>query len=165
MRQIAEKPLAQYPLQVGEIWRSRNIEPGQEVFDSLPDWMDCGQQDHCAQMDMQRLIAEALDALTEREANVLRWRFWHELTLEEVARKEGVTRERVRQIERGAIRKLRHPSVRNKLLPYSLWSGWFKVFARGKFKTPTERTAALWNVQKRIEYPIGFNDFFDKVKI
>ena len=155
MRQIAEKPLAQYPLQVGEIWRSRNIEPGQEVFDGLPDWMDRDPQDHCAQMDMQRLIAEALEALTEREVRVLRLRFWEDLTLEEVAVKLEVTRERVRQIEGKAIRKLRHPSVRNKLIPYSLWSGWFRVFARGKFKTLTERTAALWNVQKRIEYPIG----------
>ena len=165
MRRIAEKPLAEYHPQVGSIWRTREDEPEQEVFDGLPDWMQPEQPDLDHQRDVQQLIAEVLDSLTEREAEILRWRFWEDYTLEEVAKELGVTRERIRQIECKAMRKLRHPSRRVKLLPYSLWSEWFKLFARREFKTPNERRAALWNVQKRIEYPIGLWGFMDKVQI
>ena len=165
MRRIADKPMAQYHPQVGAIWRSRDVEPEPEVFDSLPDWMDREQPDQYAELDIKRLIAEVLDTLTEREVEVLRWRFWQDLTLEEIAVKLDVTRERVRQIESKAMRKLRHPSRSFKLAPHSLWSEWFKVFARREFKTANERRAALWNVQKRIEYPIGLWGFMDRVKI
>jgi RNA polymerase primary sigma factor len=55
-----------------------------------------------------------LDTLTEREQNVLRLRFGlndgRTRTLEEVGHEFGVTRERIRQIEAKALRKLRHPS-------------------------------------------------------
>ena len=79
------------------------------------------QADHSAQNPMTGLIAEAnkqvienvLATLNEREANVLRLRFGiesdHAHTLEEIGEKMGVTRERVRQIEVKAIKKLRHP--------------------------------------------------------
>ena len=165
MRQIADKPLAQYHPQVAVLWRSRDVELEPEVFDSLPDWMDHEQPDQYAELDIKRLIAEVLDTLTEREVEVLRWRFWQDLTLEEIAVKLDVTRERVRQIESKAMRKLRHPSRSFKLAPHSLWSEWFKVFARREFKTANERRAALWNVQKRIEYPIGLWGFMDRVQI
>ncbi|WP_143806118.1 sigma-70 family RNA polymerase sigma factor, partial [Oenococcus oeni] len=59
-------------------------------------------------------LEEVLGTLTEREENVLRLRFGLEdgktRTLEEVGRVFGVTRERIRQIEAKALRKLRHPS-------------------------------------------------------
>ena len=59
-------------------------------------------------------LKEILDTLTEREADVLRMRFGmydgRTHTLEEVGQNFGVTRERIRQIENKAIRKLRHPS-------------------------------------------------------
>jgi len=59
-------------------------------------------------------LKEILDTLTEREAEVLRMRFGMKdgrtHTLEEVGHSFGVTRERIRQIENKAIRKLRHPS-------------------------------------------------------
>ena len=69
------------------------------------------------------LLAEALkdilDTLTEREADVLRMRFGmydgRTHTLEEVGQTFGVTRERIRQIENKAIRKLRHPSRAKKI--------------------------------------------------
>jgi len=60
-----------------------------------------------------------LEDLTEREKEVLRLRFGledgHPYTLEEVGRRFGVTRERIRQIEAKALRKLRHPSRSKKL--------------------------------------------------
>jgi RNA polymerase primary sigma factor len=64
-------------------------------------------------------IEEMLDALSEREREVLYYRFGLEdgksYTLEEVGKKFGVTRERIRQIEAKALRKLRHPSRSKKL--------------------------------------------------
>ncbi|MCL2876494.1 MAG: RNA polymerase sigma factor RpoD, partial [Betaproteobacteria bacterium] len=63
--------------------------------------------------------AEVLDSLTAREAKVLRMRFGIEMntdhTLEEVGKQFDVTRERIRQIEAKALRKLRHPSRSEKL--------------------------------------------------
>ncbi len=60
--------------------------------------------------------------MTEREQKVLRLRFGlddgHPRTLEEVGREFNVTRERIRQIEAKALRKLRHPSRSKKLRDY-----------------------------------------------
>jgi len=67
-------------------------------------------------------IEEVLATLTDREARVLRMRFGldgkNPMTLEEVGREFGVTRERIRQIEAKALRKLKHPSRRKKLQDY-----------------------------------------------
>lgn len=64
-------------------------------------------------------IGEVLEALSDREAKVLKMRFGlnggKAMTLEEVGQKFGVTRERIRQIEAKALRKLRHPSRRKQL--------------------------------------------------
>jgi RNA polymerase primary sigma factor len=64
-------------------------------------------------------VNEVLQALSDREARVLKMRFGLEgqrpMTLEEVGKKFGVTRERIRQIEAKALRKLKHPSRRKKL--------------------------------------------------
>jgi RNA polymerase primary sigma factor len=65
------------------------------------------------------ITKEVLDSLTPREAKVLRMRFGIEMntdhTLEEVGKQFDVTRERIRQIEAKALRKLRHPSRSEKL--------------------------------------------------
>ena len=67
-------------------------------------------------------LMEVLETLTEREQKVLRLRFGlddgHPRTLEEVGREFNVTRERIRQIEAKALRKLRHPSRSKKLRDY-----------------------------------------------
>ena len=67
-------------------------------------------------------IADVLLTLTEREEKVIRLRFGLEdgksRTLEEVGQMFGVTRERIRQIEAKALRKLRHPSRSRKLKDY-----------------------------------------------
>lgn len=64
-------------------------------------------------------VEEVLRALSDREAKVLRMRFGlagnRTMTLEEVGKEFGVTRERIRQIEAKALRKLKHPSKRKKL--------------------------------------------------
>ena len=70
--------------------------------------------DHAAYEMMKKQLGNVLDTLTDREENVLRLRFGLDdgrtRTLEEVGRDFGVTRERIRQIEPKALRKLRHPS-------------------------------------------------------
>jgi len=67
-------------------------------------------------------IQGILDTLTPRERRVLQLRFGlidsHQRTLEEVGKRIGVTRERIRQIEAKALRKLRHPSRSKKLRDY-----------------------------------------------
>lgn len=64
-------------------------------------------------------VKQVLDSLSPREAKVLRMRFGIEMqsdhTLEEVGKQFDVTRERIRQIETKALRKLRHPSRADKL--------------------------------------------------
>ena len=68
---------------------------------------------------LQDATKEVLDTLTSREAKVLRMRFGIEMstdhTLEEVGKQFDVTRERIRQIEAKALRKLRHPSRSERL--------------------------------------------------
>ena len=68
---------------------------------------------------LKEQLAEVLDTLTPREEKVLRLRFGLEdgrsRTLEEVGKEFNVTRERIRQIEAKALRKLRHPSRSKKL--------------------------------------------------
>ncbi len=71
---------------------------------------------------MRHVVKDVLDSLTPREAKVLRMRFGVEMstdhTLEEVGKQFDVTRERIRQIEAKALRKLRHPSRSDKLKSY-----------------------------------------------
>ncbi|MBR5125532.1 MAG: RNA polymerase sigma factor RpoD [Oscillospiraceae bacterium] len=73
-----------------------------------------GPADATSNAMLAEALKEILDTLTEREAEVLRMRFGMKdgrtHTLEEVGQNFGVTRERIRQIENKAIRKLRHPS-------------------------------------------------------
>ena len=67
-------------------------------------------------------MEDVLDSLTDRERRVLELRFGLDdgrcRTLEEVGKEFGVTRERIRQIEAKALRKLRHPSRSKKLKDY-----------------------------------------------
>lgn len=73
---------------------------------------------------MEEEIKRSLDRLSEREATVLRLRYGigtsHDHTLEEVGRSMGLTRERVRQIESAAIRKLRSPDFAERLRDYAV---------------------------------------------
>ena len=79
-------------------------------------------QDAAAYTMLKEQLAEVMSTLTPREAKVLRLRFGLDdgkaRTLEEVGREFDVTRERIRQIEAKALRKLRHPSRSKKLKDY-----------------------------------------------
>ena len=71
------------------------------------------------QRSMSEVFEEVINSLTQREGKVLRMRFGigmsSDQTLEEVGKQFDVTRERIRQIEAKALRKLRHPSRADKL--------------------------------------------------
>jgi RNA polymerase primary sigma factor len=74
-------------------------------------------------INLREQIEEALKSLTEREGKVLKMRFGlgdgNEHTLEEVGQQFKVTRERIRQIEAKALRKLKHPSRSRKLRSFT----------------------------------------------
>jgi len=75
------------------------------------------------QAGLRDVVKDILDSLTPREAKVLRMRFGIEMasdhTLEEVGKQFDVTRERIRQIEAKALRKLKHPSRSDKLRTFT----------------------------------------------
>jgi RNA polymerase primary sigma factor len=87
--------------------------------DFIPDETSVGPYDLASKRLLKDNLEEVLAALSDREARVLRMRFGLQgkrpMTLEEVGREFGVTRERIRQIEAKALRKLKHPSRRKKL--------------------------------------------------
>ncbi len=87
--------------------------------DFIEDLANLSPSDSALHGSMRDVVKEVLDSLTPREAKVLRMRFGVEMstdqTLEEVGKQFDVTRERIRQIEAKALRKLRHPSRADKL--------------------------------------------------
>jgi RNA polymerase primary sigma factor len=96
----------------------------QESFlgDFIPDESQLSPVDEASKQLLKDHLDEVLATLSEREAKVLKLRFGLEgtklMTLEEVGKVFGVTRERIRQIEAKALRKLKHPSRRKKLQDY-----------------------------------------------
>ncbi len=90
--------------------------------DFIPDESQLSPVDAASKQLLKDHLEEVLKTLSEREAKVLRLRFGLEgtksMTLEEVGKVFGVTRERIRQIEAKALRKLKHPSRRKKLQDY-----------------------------------------------
>ena len=89
------------------------------VSDFVPDESNMSPEDFTIHEMLKEEISDVLLTLTEREEQVLRLRFGLDdgssKTLEEVGQMFGVTRERIRQIEAKALRKLRHPSRSRKL--------------------------------------------------
>ena len=87
--------------------------------DFIEDQSTMAPSDSAVYASLRGVTKDVLDTLTPREAKVLRMRFGIEMntdhTLEEVGKQFDVTRERIRQIEAKALRKLRHPSRSRKL--------------------------------------------------
>lgn len=94
-------------------------EEDSHLGDFIPDDDAPAPQDAASHTLLKEQLADVLDTLTPREEKVLRLRFGLEdgrsRTLEEVGKEFNVTRERIRQIEAKALRKLRHPSRSKKL--------------------------------------------------
>lgn len=89
--------------------------------DFIPDDSQPSPYDATSKRLLKENIDEVLASLSDREAKVLKMRFglgYKPMTLEEVGKKFGVTRERIRQIEAKALRKLKHPSKRKQLQDY-----------------------------------------------
>ena len=97
-------------------------EDDSHLGDFIPDDDSPAPQDSAAYTLLKEQLEEVMNALTPREAKVLKLRFGLEdgkaRTLEEVGKEFQVTRERIRQIEAKALRKLRHPSRSKKLRDY-----------------------------------------------
>lgn len=95
--------------------------------DFVEDRASVSPMDHILRNDLKDQIDEVLDQLNDREKAVIRMRFGlmddeSDRTLEEIGKELNVTRERVRQIESSAIKKLKHPKVGRKLKNYI--EGW-----------------------------------------
>ncbi|OJY60471.1 MAG: RNA polymerase sigma factor RpoD [Thiobacillus sp. 0-1251] len=91
--------------------------------DFIEDSSTLSPDDSAIYANLRDATREVLDSLTSREAKVLRMRFGIEMntdhTLEEVGKQFDVTRERIRQIEAKALRKLRHPTRSEKLKSFT----------------------------------------------
>lgn len=97
-------------------------EEDSHLGDFIPDDIAQAPADAAAFTMLKEQLLEVLETLTPREEKVLRLRFGlddgRQRTLEEVGKEFNVTRERIRQIEAKALRKLRHPSRSKKLKDY-----------------------------------------------
>ena len=91
--------------------------------DFIEDSANTAPMEAAMQAGLRDVVKDILDSLTPREAKVLRMRFGIEMTsdhtLEEVGKQFDVTRERIRQIEAKALRKLKHPSRSDKLRSFT----------------------------------------------
>ncbi len=114
IRKIAQEPVS-LETPIGE-------EEDSHLGDFIPDEDIPAPSDAAAYTMLKEQLINVLDTLTEREEKVLRLRFGLDdgraRTLEEVGKEFQVTRERIRQIEAKALRKLRHPSRSKKLKDY-----------------------------------------------
>ncbi len=111
IQKIAQEPVS-LETPIGE-------EEDSHLGDFVPDDKEKSPQEEVSRKMLRETVNEVLGELTEREAKVLSLRFGLEdgrqRTLEEVGKEFDVTRERIRQIEAKAIRKLKHPSRSKKL--------------------------------------------------
>jgi RNA polymerase primary sigma factor len=118
MRQImkvAKEPISM-ELPVGD-------EGDTTLGDFIEDTHNVAPMEAAMQSGLRAVVSELLDGLSPREAKVMRMRFGIDMssdhTLEEVGRQFDVSRERIRQIEAKALRKLKHPSRSEKLRTYA----------------------------------------------
>ena len=112
---IAKEPISM-ELQIGD-------DGDATLGDFIEDTDNVAPMEAAMQSGLRGVVGELLDGLTAREAKVVRMRYGIDMssdhTLEEVGRQFDVTRERIRQIEAKAMRKLKHPSRSEKLRTYA----------------------------------------------
>ncbi len=113
-QKIAQQPLS-LETPIGE-------DEGSRLIDFLQDTNGVSPTEAMIRVNLKEQTAEVLRTLNEREEKIIRMRFGledgSEHTLEEVGQSFQVTRERIRQIESKALRKLRHPSRSRRLKPF-----------------------------------------------
>jgi RNA polymerase primary sigma factor len=116
IQKIAQEPIS-LEAPVGE-------EEDSSLGDFISDPTALNPYEYTVQEMVKRTLDEVLETLTDREEKVLRLRYGlldgKTHTLEEVGKEFGVTRERIRQIESKALRKLRQPSRQKKLKDFNL---------------------------------------------
>ena len=112
--QVAERPLS--------LEMTIHEEDDASLTDFIEDEEVASPAFTATRQQLRDVLNEVLDTLSPREVRILQLRFGlvdgYNYTLEEVGRKFGVTRERVRQIESQALKRLRHPSRSRKLRDY-----------------------------------------------
>jgi RNA polymerase primary sigma factor len=112
---IAKEPIS-LELQVGD-------DGDATLGDFIEDAVSVAPMEAAMQSNLRSVVGELLDELTPREAKIMRMRFGIDMssdhTLDEVGKQFDVTRERVRQIEAKALRKLKHPSRSDKLRTFA----------------------------------------------
>jgi RNA polymerase primary sigma factor len=91
--------------------------------DFIEDTVNIAPMEAAMQSNLRAVVGQILDGLSPREAKVVRMRFGIDMscdhTLEEVGKQFDVSRERIRQIEAKALRKLKHPSRAERLQIYA----------------------------------------------
>lgn len=112
-----------------------------EVFNDIDGYIYDPFEEEVRMSEVLKELKECLDQLNERERDVITLRFGlgetTELTLEEIAKYLNLTRERVRQIESSAIKKLKHPKVQ-KELKKAFYSAGYKKYAMYGYCFPIE---------------------------
>lgn len=128
-----EPTMAEIATELGEdedkvVWLMKVSQQSLSLDESYGDWFDGDNagydfllpeddtpspDDQAGYNELKEVLADILATIKPREAQILKFRFGlvdgQEMTLEEISKKFGVTRERIRQIEAEALRKLRHP--------------------------------------------------------
>jgi RNA polymerase primary sigma factor len=112
---IAKEPISM-ELQVGD-------DGDATLGDFIEDTSNVAPMEAAMQASLRAVVGELLDGLTPQEAKIMRMRFGIDMssdhTVDEVGKQFDVTRERVRQIEAQALRKLKHPSLSDKLRSFA----------------------------------------------
>jgi|GEM_PF-104812 len=96
---------------------------GESLLKDVIEYIDIKFEEDTYSLMLKEKIEDVMENLTEREKKTLKLRFGQEKTLAEIGQEFGLTRERIRQIEEKALKKLRHPAHSKKLRDYWEFDG------------------------------------------